>query len=1173
MSPGIKNKLFVVLLLLFCFGQGQAQFVNKTFPSGSYVIGMDTATQPGLTYANTPPGYDGGGGGTTPFNLRAYGLVHALLNSHIPVNWCIAQGKAKDGIDFSANVTQIFPSVGTPGNLDFRAGPFVIDSLWMPKAIPIIAAYGNGVRVYQLNAPVATQVRHELAFMPRIILLTSGANAWRHDSLMVIAGINDTVHLDTLGSQVGLGQLSCYTFASEPHWRDGTGVPYAQATNETNPMRNFVLSGGNILIQCAGIEAYENTQLFHTTAGMDGNGNYSGAQKADTHTEMLLDFPFMQFNDSLTHDPTGTFVNWRPTGGGCCYEPTSRSFVEKNNIQAGQKVAAVIKMTPPATSGGRVFYLGGHDYRQEGGSNFRAFNLHFVNGIRMYLNATLVPSTRPDSCGLVFAADDSLSKTVNPGPYSSGDTAWYNIIVCNNGPGTSYDLTVQDVLPGGFVYAGHTATTGSYNPGSGIWTVGTLPNGACDTLVLGAQVFGNGVSTNTAWISSPQAGNSLTNDTATASVLINGCAVAYAGPDTSLCGSTFQLMADTLLPGYTGQWTLLSGGGTIASTADPNSPVTALPPGANVFEWIIQNGSCADTSTVSLTAFAPVNSIPGPADTVCGPDAQLNASPGPGGTWSLISGSGVFADPNLATTAVSGLSLGTNTFQWLLVNGVCRDSAQVSIESLIPPLADPGPNDTVCGFNYQFNPGNLLPGEKGEWAMITGTGVIDSLNLPQANVSGLSIGSNLAQWIVYNPGCSDTAYVTIEVLPTPLADAGQDTAVCGLMADLASSNGQQGLWTVVTGAGNFGNPNSPNTSVSGLVAGTNTFQWWLSNGTCSDSATVKVTAFDSVVAFAGNDTSICLTTLQLFGSSNPFVAGSWQVQSGSGTLTGDSLGNVYVSGLSPGVNTLNWEVQNGPCRDQDMISIAVDTTSANAGANQTLCEDERLLLNAYPNGSGTWHGLGTAGQFSDSSSSTTQVFPLIPATTTLVWEYDNGSCITSDSLMVSIRAMPSAANAGFDLDLQVGGEQQLSANTPVVGSGIWTVAGSGSVSPANQFDATYMAGAPGVDTLYWTISNPPCPDKSDFLLALIAELVIPNGFSPNADGVNDAFVISGLENFPGASLIVFNRWGSKVYESAPYLNDWTGTDGGNEPLADDTYFIELDLGNDEKHAGFVVIKR
>ncbi len=85
--------------------------------------------------------------------------------------------------------------------------------------------------------------------------------------------------------------------------------------------------------------------------------------------------------------------------------------------------------------------------------------------------------------------------------------------------------------------------------------------------------------------------------------------------------------------------------------------------------------------------------------------------------------------------------------------------------------------------------------------------------------------------------------------------------------------------------------------------------------------------------------------------------------------------------------------------------------------------------------------------------------------------------------------------------------------------------------------------------------------------------MIPNGFSPNADGVNDAFVITGLENFPSASLIVFNRWGSKVYESSPYRNDWTGTDDSSEPLSDDTYYIQLDLGNSEQHAGFVVIKR
>lgn len=78
-------------------------------------------------------------------------------------------------------------------------------------------------------------------------------------------------------------------------------------------------------------------------------------------------------------------------------------------------------------------------------------------------------------------------------------------------------------------------------------------------------------------------------------------------------------------------------------------------------------------------------------------------------------------------------------------------------------------------------------------------------------------------------------------------------------------------------------------------------------------------------------------------------------------------------------------------------------------------------------------------------------------------------------------------------------------------------------------------------------------------------VVVPNGFSPNGDGVNDNFVIPGIEDFPGNELVVYNRWGSKVYSATGYNNSWDGKSNNNmafgEPLAAGTYFYVLTLGN------------
>ncbi|TDX02094.1 PKD domain-containing protein [Dinghuibacter silviterrae] len=69
---------------------------------------------------------------------------------------------------------------------------------------------------------------------------------------------------------------------------------------------------------------------------------------------------------------------------------------------------------------------------------------------------------------------------------------------------------------------------------------------------------------------------------------------------------------------------------------------------------------------------------------------------------------------------------------------------------------------------------------------------------------------------------------------------------------------------------------------------------------------------------------------------------------------------------------------------------------------------------------------------------------------------------------------------------------------------------------------------------------------------------IPKAFTPNGDGVNDLFVIAGINNYPGSSLTVYNRWGKQVYFASSYANDWNGA--GLEQGAY-IYVLRLNTGN------------
>ncbi|MGM0648483.1 MAG: gliding motility-associated C-terminal domain-containing protein, partial [Bacteroidota bacterium] len=88
---------------------------------------------------------------------------------------------------------------------------------------------------------------------------------------------------------------------------------------------------------------------------------------------------------------------------------------------------------------------------------------------------------------------------------------------------------------------------------------------------------------------------------------------------------------------------------------------------------------------------------------------------------------------------------------------------------------------------------------------------------------------------------------------------------------------------------------------------------------------------------------------------------------------------------------------------------------------------------------------------------------------------------------------------------------------------------------------------------------------------------IPEGFSPNGDRINDLFVITGIEFYPENSIVIFNRWGDKVFKASPYRNTWDGTStlgiSNSDKLPVGTYFYLLDLGGDNVIKGTIYLNR
>jgi gliding motility-associated-like protein len=91
-------------------------------------------------------------------------------------------------------------------------------------------------------------------------------------------------------------------------------------------------------------------------------------------------------------------------------------------------------------------------------------------------------------------------------------------------------------------------------------------------------------------------------------------------------------------------------------------------------------------------------------------------------------------------------------------------------------------------------------------------------------------------------------------------------------------------------------------------------------------------------------------------------------------------------------------------------------------------------------------------------------------------------------------------------------------------------------------------------------------------------IIAPQVFTPNDDGYNERYFITGLDRYPENEFVVFNRWGNKVYERKNYVNDWDGTSNskykiGNKPLPVGVYYYILKYAKNRVKQGGLYLER
>jgi gliding motility-associated-like protein len=89
-------------------------------------------------------------------------------------------------------------------------------------------------------------------------------------------------------------------------------------------------------------------------------------------------------------------------------------------------------------------------------------------------------------------------------------------------------------------------------------------------------------------------------------------------------------------------------------------------------------------------------------------------------------------------------------------------------------------------------------------------------------------------------------------------------------------------------------------------------------------------------------------------------------------------------------------------------------------------------------------------------------------------------------------------------------------------------------------------------------------------------LILVNVFSPNGDGKNDLWVAKQTFQYEEFSMVIYNRWGQKVFESNDPFFEWDGTNLNGNEVPDGTYFYIARLNhfeNSDEQKGTVTLLR
>ena len=771
------------------------------------------------------------------------------------------------------------------------------------------------------------------------------------------------------------------------------------------------------------------------------------------------------------------------------------------------------------------------------------------------LNATYTPSTADTTSGSVTL---TITSTSNGGCIAATDQVFVTITdaptvdagpdqtVCGNNPSTNLSALVN-------------IATGV------VWT--TLGDGTFFSTTSLNTTYAPGTTdiTNTSvtLIASSTGNGTCVAVTDTVVILIGPAPIVNAGANIFICTGTTTANLSGSVSGATttGIWTTL-GTGTFSLDTDLNATYTLSTADTSAGSVMViltstNNGTCNPVSdTVSITITTIPTTFAGNDTSACANNSVIALSGsvigGSGlGQWTT-SGSGTFTPSDTTLNAsyipsAADIAAGNFVLTLTPLNSCNPISDSLNITITPAPIVNAGTDTTICGGTLPINlNGTMNTVASGAIWTTNGTGTFspDNVTLNAIYTPAVSDPDTLIFVLTTtgNGSCNaefDTMMVFRNVRPTAAFTVSNScVGQAALFTDTSNPNGG----TITSWAWDFGTSTSSlqNPSLVYATTGTYTVSLVVSSGLgCTDSITNTITvnplptgAF-SYVANCQNDV-VAFTS----SSSTNVVSWAWNFGDGNTSILTNPTNLFDSAGVYSVVLTV---VSDSGCTAISTQLVTINPTPLAGFTAQVNCTSLTVnFTDTSSISSGTIVSYNWS--FGDGGTSTLQnpsyTYPDTGSYTVILIVQSNNGCADTASISVTtgtpILADYIPQGGTYNVNQIISFTNQSTGGV----SYIWDF-GDGSATSSITNPTYSFVNSGTYSVILFATNSSGCSDTASYVFTINSSgYVVPTGFTPDGDGLNDFFYVLG--NFTDYELRVFNEWGNQIFMSNEQYNKWDG---------------------------------